>query len=556
MRPVRSLLQRLGMRLWGLACLVMVACGDSVMPASLVATAPEPPGANCTYGGTAIETGRDLNDNGTLDASEVTSTSYVCQQLAHSLVRVVPEAPGANCANGGQAIEVGVDLDGDGMLEPGEVTSISYVCTGASMLVAFVPEPPGPNCTEGGEAIETGTDLNHDGLLESTEVTSTVYVCDSIIRIDPEPPGPNCSDGGSAVHVGVDANHDGVLEPGEITSTTYLCGQPPPPTVIDGDYTIRNSYDVAVLDGVTSISGDLIFDTSMSSITLPTVQYVGHLVYCAGDSHVGCSNLTTLSMPSLTLVNSDNGEPYGIYLSYGYPDNTSTSSPGQLQTLDLPSLVSGTVELGETSLTELDLPSFDHGEIRCYSAPNLSAVLLPKLTNGDVGVGEEGYMPVPLAMLDLSAMTSGSVGIWASPAATLTSFSLPSAQTVGVTLGGFSDLQAIHLPDATYANLGIFDAPSLATIDAPVASDASIDLERDSGLQTVVLPAVTSADELELIGDTNLSSISAPELTTVWSKFEFENDPAFPTCAAQNLATQAHATNPIITGTDDSATCP
>jgi hypothetical protein len=45
---------------------------------SLVKTSTEPAGANCTVGGTKIEAGVDNNSNSTLDATEVTNISYVC----------------------------------------------------------------------------------------------------------------------------------------------------------------------------------------------------------------------------------------------------------------------------------------------------------------------------------------------------------------------------------------------------------------------------------------------------------------------------------------------
>jgi hypothetical protein len=47
---------------------------------ALVKTTAEPAGANCTYGGTKVETGLDANSNGILDAAEVVAaqTTYVC----------------------------------------------------------------------------------------------------------------------------------------------------------------------------------------------------------------------------------------------------------------------------------------------------------------------------------------------------------------------------------------------------------------------------------------------------------------------------------------------
>lgn len=113
-------------------CGFIAACGDQVSdsPASLVATVAEPPGANCAAGGEAIESGIDRNDNGVLDASEVTATSYVCAGVPGSstLVAVVVEPPGAHCANGGQAIETGFDANGNGVLDPSEVSQTTYVC--------------------------------------------------------------------------------------------------------------------------------------------------------------------------------------------------------------------------------------------------------------------------------------------------------------------------------------------------------------------------------------------------------------------------------------------
>ena len=47
-------------------------------PVALIDTRPEPPGANCVDGGTAVLTGVDRDASGTLDADEIEATSYVC----------------------------------------------------------------------------------------------------------------------------------------------------------------------------------------------------------------------------------------------------------------------------------------------------------------------------------------------------------------------------------------------------------------------------------------------------------------------------------------------
>ena len=139
------------------------ATGDAGVPgmdgsnghASLVTVTAEAAGNNCHAGGKRIDVGLDLDDDGTLAASEVTSTFYACNGAAgpagndgsagnagangadgssgkNSLVSIADEAAGANCPAGGKALLVGLDADGNGKLEGNEATSTSYVCNGQS----------------------------------------------------------------------------------------------------------------------------------------------------------------------------------------------------------------------------------------------------------------------------------------------------------------------------------------------------------------------------------------------------------------------------------------
>lgn len=106
--------------------------------AALASTSTEPPGANCPDGGIKIQVGVDTNDNGTLDASEVTSTSYVCDggngnngnNGHNSLVDTSDEPAGTNCPFGGVKIETGLDANDNGVLDAGEINAAatSYVC--------------------------------------------------------------------------------------------------------------------------------------------------------------------------------------------------------------------------------------------------------------------------------------------------------------------------------------------------------------------------------------------------------------------------------------------
>ena len=65
-------------------------------------------------------------DSGTWDVVPVAAASK------NELLNVVAEPAGPNCATGGEAIQTGTDNNGDGKLEASEVTSTQYVCSGAA----------------------------------------------------------------------------------------------------------------------------------------------------------------------------------------------------------------------------------------------------------------------------------------------------------------------------------------------------------------------------------------------------------------------------------------
>jgi hypothetical protein len=125
------------------------------------------------------------------DAGATGATGPQGDAGAISLVVQTPIGPGAACEYGGTEIESGVDLNGDGQLESSEVTSISYVCNGApgeagapgaqgtagtpGSQVQVTAEPPGPNCAAGGERIEIGEVV--DG---GFQVQQTAYVCNGV----------------------------------------------------------------------------------------------------------------------------------------------------------------------------------------------------------------------------------------------------------------------------------------------------------------------------------------------------------------------------------------
>jgi hypothetical protein len=104
-----------------------VGCVVGVERSSLTSTAHEQPGSNCRYGGRVMKSGVDVNGDGQLQDTEVTSTEYDCWTPV-SLTRLDQEKPGSNCRYGGRVERTGLDENGDEQLQDTEVTRTEYDC--------------------------------------------------------------------------------------------------------------------------------------------------------------------------------------------------------------------------------------------------------------------------------------------------------------------------------------------------------------------------------------------------------------------------------------------
>ena len=106
----------------------------------LIAQTAEPAGANCPTGGTRITSGLDSNGNNVLDSSEVVATQFVCGATNGSnlLVATSTEPAGANCAAGGTRVTAGLDTNSNNVLDAGEVMTTSYVCNNPPVNMPWV----------------------------------------------------------------------------------------------------------------------------------------------------------------------------------------------------------------------------------------------------------------------------------------------------------------------------------------------------------------------------------------------------------------------------------
>ncbi len=171
------MMRRIGVLGFGLAALA-TGCsdsdpgvGDGSDGLALLASETEPAGDNCELGGTRLTAGRDQNQNGKLEASEGSSTVYVCT-TASGEVRPGKDGKPGNDGEPGAEGEPGGEGEPGAEGEPGEPGE-----DGSSVLLTVTSERPGDNCLSGGQRVQTGIDADADGVLDSGEVAATSYVC-------------------------------------------------------------------------------------------------------------------------------------------------------------------------------------------------------------------------------------------------------------------------------------------------------------------------------------------------------------------------------------------
>lgn len=238
---------------------------------ALLAVSAEAPGAHCADGGSRIDAGLDADRNGTLAATEVGSTQYVCNgtpgttgsagaggttgapgsNALNALVQMLDEPSGAHCAAGGKAINAGIDSNANGVLEAVEVASIGYVCNGTD----------GANGSNG----SNGTDGSNG--------TNGLNTLASIVS---EAAGANCPYGGSKASTGFDSNANNVLDAGEVSATSYLCNGAPGATL---SWVTVTGTAVQAQPNTGYVAGN---DAAQVVVTLPANPAVGDVLRISG----------------------------------------------------------------------------------------------------------------------------------------------------------------------------------------------------------------------------------------------------------------------------------
>lgn len=117
----------------------------------------------CPHGGVRLDVGADENQNGQLDANEVSSSELICageQGLQGEPCRVERQGPGMYTVLCPDAQPV-------------------TIRNGQSSAVSFQAIDPGSKCAHGGVVYQWGPDQNGNGVLEDAEILVNVALCTS-----------------------------------------------------------------------------------------------------------------------------------------------------------------------------------------------------------------------------------------------------------------------------------------------------------------------------------------------------------------------------------------
>ncbi|MEL6185877.1 MAG: right-handed parallel beta-helix repeat-containing protein [Myxococcota bacterium] len=107
-----------------------LGCAVDVAPQPILATDVLAAGAECPNGGFRVRSGVDEDGNDILDEQEApASAPAVCfPPPAEMVIDSEVLSAGGDCPNGGERVHVGVDTDDDGTLAAGEIRSSTDVC--------------------------------------------------------------------------------------------------------------------------------------------------------------------------------------------------------------------------------------------------------------------------------------------------------------------------------------------------------------------------------------------------------------------------------------------
>jgi hypothetical protein len=327
----------------------------------------------------------------------------------------------------------------------------------------------------------------------------------ALVRSAPLAPSADCPAGGWRIDTGLDDDGDGVLGDDEVDATADICdGAPavPPGPVIEGSFVIRNHVDVRLLDGVETITRDLVIEgVGLRDVALPTVRSIG-----GGLRLARATDVARLELPAL--------EDLGAL---------QIPQPNRLVALRLPALTdAGTIALA------IDAPDLDLTALTAATSVRISSLLVDlraigalTTVEGELAIDGRGAL-ASLAGLEHLA-SAGSLTLegiaLAEPAAFPDLVSVAGALQVGsgvagalafpaLTSAGAVEIVGTDLTAASFevlrdaGEVRVSDNDRLAALRAPAlvgSSGTVLTLDDDPVLVTLDLRALRTAARVWLV---------------------------------------------------------
>ncbi|RYZ36168.1 MAG: leucine-rich repeat domain-containing protein [Myxococcaceae bacterium] len=580
---------------------------------------PEPPGAACPHGGQALQTGLDLNEDGELGADEVTATEYACARAPTAdpttppvLVRTERLVPGAECPEGGQVTRAGLDANNNDTLEAEEVSREVLSCLSAAPVrtrIRAVTDSRvcmSPNAS----VLEAGEDVDGNGVLDTSEVQAVHSFCDLDssrihLQLQAEPAGGACARPGTRVSAFSDLNGNGQQDTAmEPTAFLLLCQ---PTRAYEGTYVVTSAADLAALQGVTRVNGDLIiYSQTLPEFVLPELSVVvGSLSFQTNPL------LTRVELPNLRFARDVSLESNAVLstASIGDPDGPQVYVDRTLVVRLNPQLASldglrtlapnGELIVADNDLLEtFEFPYINGlslGGLIVQSNPRLRTLSLPLLESlfsaalahcpaleslsGLSSLRTVEHLSIfnnaALTSLEgLDSLQSASSLTIAKNAALKTTEGLPRLARVGSVLigdnatlefaGGMPSLRTVSESFTLRNNASLRGVKGLPKLDSvqtlilesnPLLTDLGgfgplLRLERLTVRYNRDLRDLSRLSELrflqflKLTDNANLTDLGLMGLVAVEQGFSVENNPLLPTCRAQRLATAVYSGAP------------
>jgi hypothetical protein len=553
--------------------------------AVLSATRPEPAGEHCAHGGVAADSGADLDADGALDPAEVTATEYVCNAGPPGAGCEEDSCGGHGaCAETDRGATCLCDSAYDGrhceLCADGFITSRDGACVRPQRLAIEELEPRGARCAHGGIAVSRGLDVDDDGQLSATEIERIDYVCNTAeirtgnVTVDSQARLDDLTGVTEIIgNLTVSAPYITSLEP------LAKLGR------VSGDLVIQNNprlESLAGLDVLHQIGGSLVVGNNAK---LRTIGVFGELVRVTGNLDFSNNpELESIDLGALETVGNGllvrqvpalasltGGRLLSVVGPLAIEGAAGLTDISGLRALDA---VGGALSIAGTGLAELsaldalretgDLTVSGNAELR-------GALSLPKLraTRGNLSIFSNALLssvgPFPvLTHVDgaLSISDNASLqGIDGFPALALTSHVGVHGNPLLASIVGFAALTRVDPVNAPFCDrwstacpswewsLSLENLPTLARVEAferlatthglvrlvqlpalqTLSAFGSLTYARtitidSSGLASLALPALASAEEINLYANPELTTLAVESLTSLHKLRIVDND--------------------------------